>query len=152
MIATVDAVLSHELAEESGSRSDVVFCRRAAHLKRGLLPVLDWLGTHKDFPLTIDTIRSAFELPWLCTLSKHRLVLLVHHRSGESRAFCSAHEMPAPLLVPLQHYVAELESVTVVGGQQVSGEPEQERQHRFVTMYFASGFTRLRCGIAHWVH
>lgn len=150
MIATVDDALSREIVQEIGSRGDVVFRARAECLLRSLLPVLDWLGMRKDFPLTIDTIRSAFELPWLRSLTERRTVLLLDRRSGESRAFCSAYDMPSAMLVPLQQYVAELESMMMVCGQQSADEPE--RQHGFVTMYFAAGFTRLRCDIAHWVH
>jgi hypothetical protein len=152
MIATVDDVLSREFCEEIGARSDVVFRERAAKLMRSLLPALDWLGTHKDFPLNIDAIRSAFELPWLRSLERRRIVLLEDRRSGVSREFCSARDIPPGMLAPLQQYLAELESMVLVRGNQASGDVEEVRQHGFVTMHFTSGFTKLRCDIAHWVH
>jgi hypothetical protein len=152
MIATVNDVLSREIGEEIGSRCDVVFREGAAKLTRTLLPALDWLGTHKDFPLNIDAIRSAFELSWLHSLVGRRIVLLQDRRSGESREFCSARDMPPAMLVPLQQCVAELRSMAIGRGNQASGDLEEVRQHDFVTMYFASGFTKLRCDIAHWVH
>lgn len=151
-IETVEEVLSQDIRESNCALSDVMFRERAACLLRHLLPALDWLGAHKDFPLNIDTIRGAFEWPWLCLLAEQRIVLLQDRRSGESRKFCTAWDMPRPLLVPLQRYVAEVARVIVVRGEHIAEEAEPERQHRFVTMYFMPGFTRLRCDIAHWVH
>lgn len=148
MITTVDNVLSRELAAATVVGSDVVFRDRAAHLKRSLLPALDWLGARKEFPLNIDTIRSAFEWEWLSSLTQRRIVLLQDRGSGEWRAFCSAWDMPTPLLDPLEQYVRTV----VVRNDLRTGSDEDERQHGLVTMYFAAGFTRLRCDIAHWVH
>ncbi len=150
-IVTLAEVLSRDLRKPNCAGSDVVFRERAAWLLRDLLPVLEWLGTHKDYPLNIDTIRGAFEWSWLCSLAEQYIVLLQDRGSGASREFCTVWDMPTPLLAPLQRYVAEVASVVVVRGQHPADETEQERQHCFATMYFMPGFTRLRCDIAHWI-
>jgi intracellular multiplication protein IcmO len=151
MIATVNDVLSHDVGDEAGSRSDAVFRLRAAGLMRSLLPVLDWLGTYKDFPLTIDAIRSAFEWQWVRALARQRLVLLQDRRSGDYREFCVAAEMPLALLLPVRDYLAEVERIVVMSGSAAPDDHEGERQHQLLTMYFMPGFTRLRCDIAHWI-
>lgn len=152
MVATVNDALSRDAAEEAGSRSDAVFRLRAAGLMRRLLPVIDWLGTYKDFSLTIDTIRGAFEWPWVRALARQRLALLQDWRSSEYREFCDAAEMPLSLLLPVRDYVTELERISVISGGDASDDHEGERQHQLLTMFFCPGFTRLRCDIAHWVH
>jgi intracellular multiplication protein IcmO len=141
IIAAVRNELSRDVATEAGSRSDWFFMVRAEGLMRSLLPALDWLGTHKDYPLTIDTIRNAFELPWLRALATRQLVLLQDRGSGAFRKFCDADDMPLELLMVVRGYV----------GMVPDGD-EAERQHQFVTMFFCAGFTRLRRDIAHWVH
>jgi len=141
MIATVNDELSRDVSAEAAPQSNAFFMMKATALMRDLLPVLDWLGTHKDFPLTIDAIRSAFELPWLRALATQHLVLLQDRRSGEYRRFCVAGEMPFELFAPIGEYVA-----MVPEGDQA------ERQHQFLLMCFSAGFTRLRCDIARWVH
>jgi intracellular multiplication protein IcmO len=118
IIAAVRNELSRDVATEAGSRSDWFFMVRAEGLMRSLLPALDWLGTHKDYPLTADTIRSAFEWPWIRSLVTQRLVLLQDRRSGDFREFCVAHDMPVELLVAVRGYV----------GTAPDGD-EAERQH-----------------------
>ena len=136
MIATVNDALSRDVADENGSRSDAVFRLRAEGLMRNLLPVLDWLGTYKGFPLTIDTIRSAFEWPWVRALARQQLVLLQDRRSGEYCDFCLAVEMPLALLLPVRDYVKEVESIEVMGDGGASDGQVAERQHHLLTMYF----------------
>jgi hypothetical protein len=121
MIAIVNDELSRDVAAKFEPQSHAFFMMKAAALMRDLLPVLDWLGTHKDFPLTIDAIRSAFELPWLRALVTQHLVLLQDRRSGEYRRFCVAREMPFDLWTPIREYVA-----TNPNGDQA------ERQHQFL--------------------
>jgi hypothetical protein len=60
--------------------------------------------------------------------------------------------MPESLLARLQGYVSEMASSAIAVGQNAADGAEPERLHRFATMYFMHGFTRLRCNIAHWVH
>lgn len=126
-IETVAEFLSHDIREPAHAGPDVMFRKRAACLLQHLLPVLDWLGTHKGFPLNIDTIRCAFEWPWLRSLTDRRIVLLQDRRSGEPRQFCSTRDIPRPILVPLERYVAEVASMDVVRGGQSAEESEPER-------------------------
>jgi len=152
IIATVAKVLASDLNNPERVGTDVVFRERAAVLLQDLLPVLDWLGTHRAFPLNIDTIRCAFEWTWLCSLAELHVVLLQDRGSGAWKEFCAVLDMPESLLAPLQSYVSEMASAAIPVSQDASDETEPERLHRFATMYFMHGFTRLRCNIAHWVH
>jgi len=152
IVVTVAKVLASDLNNPERAGTDIVFRERAAVLLQDLLPVLDWLGTHRAFPLNVDTIRGAFEWTWLCSLAELHVVLLQDRGSGAWKELCTMLDVPEPLLAPLQRYVSEMTRAAIAGSQSTADGTEPERLHRFATMYFMHGFTRLRCNIAHWVH
>lgn len=152
IVSTVAVVLASDLRSPERGGTDVVFRERAAGLLRDLPPVLDWLGTHRNYPLNIDTICGAFEWSWLCSLAELNVVMLQDRGSENWKEFCAGSDMPDSLLAPLQRYVSEVARACFAGDQSARDETEPERFHRFTTMYFLSGFTRLQNDIAHWIH
>lgn len=150
-IVNVAEALSRDLRSPKFGEGDTLFRERAACLLRDVVPALDWLARYKDFPTTIDTVRSAFEWRWIRTLATRRLVLLQDRRSGDYRAFCAVWDMPARLLAPFQRYVADMGILVVAGTEDPVDETAQEKLHSYVTMHFASGFTQLRCDVARFI-